>query len=169
MTGSNFVRSATTDVPADKSQAEIIGVLARYGASGFGFRRRGDVIEVTFHLPRPTGDDQSVRIPVNVATVRAKLNEFWESPKRPHTRKPDLNAQAERVAWRALLTWIEASLLAVALGAQSMEEAFFAHVLVTDESGQEGRIIEYVGTLAAGANGVLPSPRRLLLGSGDKP
>lgn len=164
----DFVKSATTTVSASASQAEIIAVLARYGASGFGFRRRGDVVEATFHLPRPGADDQSVRIPVSVTTVSEKLLAFHRTPagQRMKRRAPDTE-QAERTAWRALLIWIEASLLAVKLGAQSMEEAFFAHLVVTTDDGQEGRLVDYVATLGKAAGGTLPSARRLLLKSGE--
>jgi hypothetical protein len=164
---SDFIKAATSPVPSDRSQAEIITVLTRYGASGFGFRRRADVVEVTFHLPRTGGDEQSVRIPVNIKTVHDKLLVWHKSPARTsHTRTPDRD-QAERTAWRALLTWIEASLLAVQLGAQSLEEAFFANLLVTTDDGHEGRLVDYVATLGTAAGGTLPSPRRLLLNSGE--
>lgn len=165
---SEFLKSATTGVSADKSQGEIIATLGRYGASGFGFRRRGEVVEVTFHLPRKGADDLSVRIPVNVTTVRASLDALWSGDQRPHSKRPvDMAVQAERVAWRALLTWIDASLLAVKLGAQSMEEAFFAHLVVTTEDGLEGRLVDYVKSLGGASGGVLPSVNRLRLGSGS--
>jgi hypothetical protein len=160
---SEFVKSAITKVPAATTQSAIIEVLARYGASGFGFRRRGDVIEATFHLPRAGAGDQTVRIPVNVASVYAILQKRGRGV---GEKTPDM-AQAERTAWRALLLWIEASLLAVKLGAQSMEEAFFAHLLVTTEDGQEGRMVDYVATLGVAAGGVLPSARRLALKPGE--
>ncbi len=38
--------------------------------------------------------------------------------------------RAERVAWRNLVLWIDAALSATAAGLQTIEEAFFAHLLV---------------------------------------
>lgn len=161
---SEFVKAATTKVAASASQSEIITVLARYGASGFGFRTRGAVVEATFHLPRPTGDDVTVRVPVDVSVVLEKLLAYHHSPSRTaHTKTPD-REQAERVAWRALLVWIEASLLAVQLGAQSMEEAFFAHLVVATSEG-ERRLVEYVGELSVASGGRLPAPTTRMLPS----
>lgn len=156
----DFVRAADTDVKAERSQAAIIAMLGRYGASGFGFRRRGDIAEVTFHLPRKDRDDQTVRIPVDVRAVLTKIIRMRDT-KRARRKTPDMD-QAERVSWRALLFWIEASMMAVQLGAQSMEEAFFAHLVVTTDDGQEGRLVEYVATLGLATGGLLPSSRRLL-------
>lgn len=163
----DFVKSAMTSTPASKSQADIIAMLGRYGASGFGFRRRGDVIEVTFHMPSSRGE-QSVCIPVSVSVVRDKL----DSPSLRAARRAQRQAtfttdeQAERVAWRVLHLWIDAALSAVSLGAQTIEEAFFAHLMVTTEDGSQGRLVDYVTTLAAERGGMLPSTTQRLLGSG---
>lgn len=160
-----FLKAATTSVSVDKTQADIIATLNRYGASGFGFRRRGATVEATFHLPSKSGGDRTVSIPVNVETVREKLTAFQAARirKGAHVGKTVAVEQAERVAWRALLLWIEASLLAVALGAQSMEEAFFAHMIVETEDGQRGRVVDYFGMLTYSDTGKLPNPNRLLL------
>lgn len=146
----DYVQFYTTRVEPAQSQGDIIGVLHRYGASGFGFRRRGDVIEVTFHLTTDGDRERSVCIPVSVDRVFAKLRgAMAEKAKREKQaqREDLLRAQAERVAWRVLLQWINASLSAVAIGAQTVEEAFYAHTIVESTDGQTGRLIDYVHSL----------------------
>lgn len=167
---SDFVKSATTSTPVAKSQGDIIAMLGRYGATGFGFRRSADVIEVTFHMPRAKGGgEHSVAIPVNVRTVRAKLDapEIQRERKRQKQATFTSEDQAERVAWRVLHLWIDAALSAVSLGAQTIEEAFFAHLVVTTDDGVQGRLVDYLATLGAASGGTLPSARRLLLKSGE--
>jgi hypothetical protein len=166
---SDFVKSATTSTPVAKSQGDIIGMLGRYGASGFGFRRTGDVIEVTFHMPSEGQRDHSVCIPVDVRTVRAKL----DGPELQAARKSRRQAtfttddQAERVAWRVMHLWIDAALSAVSLGAQTIQEAFFAHLVVTTEDGTQGRLVDYIATLGLANGSALPSANRLALSSGS--
>lgn len=168
--GLDFVKAATTSTPAEKSQGDIIAMLHRYRASGFGFRARGSLVAVSFHIPKEGGADTTVEIPIDVERVHERLNGLQRA-KRSHGRHVAATvdrAQAERVAWRILYLWIDAALAAVSIGAQSIEEAFFAHLIVENTDGQSGRVIDYVHTLQEGAGGQLPAPR-LLLGSGGAP
>lgn len=169
---SDFVKSAATKVSVEESQGHIISVLHRYGASGFGFRRVGDVVTVTFHIPGAGGEERTVAIPIDVAKVRAKLNPKLDAIARNQKARGTGGdpGRAERVAWRILLDWIDASLSAVSIGAQTIEEAFYAHTVIETVDGQRGRLIDYVETIkgAGGdASGRLPNPGRTLqLGAG---
>lgn len=157
----DFVKSASTKVSVEDTQGQIIGMLHRYGASGFGFRRHGDVITVTFHIPMGSGmNDRTVAIPIDVAKVRAKLNPKLDALERHRKQRRVIDpARAERVAWRIVLDWIDASLSAVSIGAQTIEEAFYAHTVIETVDGQRGRLIDYVGTISAfGEEGKLPAP-----------
>lgn len=157
----DFVKSAATRVTVEETQGHIIAVLHRYGASGFGFRRLGDVITVTFHIPGADGRDRTIAIPLDVAKVRAKLNPKLEAIERRQKRAKIVDpGRAERVAWRIVLDWIDAALSAVSIGAQTIDEAFYAHTVIETVDGQRGRLIDYVGTIAdaVGAGGKLPNP-----------
>lgn len=163
---SDFVKAMKTETPKEKSQADIITMLQRYGASGFGFRQIGDVIEARFHIPRKAGEDHTVAIPINITHVKNRLIEVRKAKAQkgrynPSGRIPD-DAQAERVAWRILYLWIDAALAAVSIGAQSIEEAFFAHLIVGDTDGSAGRLIDYVHSLQSTTGGQLPAARLML-------
>jgi hypothetical protein len=146
----DYVQFYTTKVPAEQSQGDIIATLHRYGASGFGFRTRGPVVEVTFHIPDPTAaaGDRTVVIPINVDTVHERLHPKLKAVAAGRKEKTPDRGQSERVAWRVLLSWINAALSAVAIGAQTLEEAFHAHMIVETTDGQRGRMIDYVHVLA---------------------
>jgi hypothetical protein len=166
----DYVQFYTTRIDPMQSQGDIMSTLHRYGASGFGFHRRGSVVEVTFHLPED-GGERSVRIPVDVDRVHDRLVGQLASKARKEKQAVNtetMRAQAERVAWRVLLSWINAALSAVAIGAQTIEEAFFAHVVVETTDGQNGRLIDYVHTLEGGDGatpGRLPNPGAVIDGS----
>lgn len=167
-----FVKSATTSVPTAKSQAEVITILGRYGASGFGFRRRGDVVSVTFHMPRAKGDtrdDHTVEIPVDLANVRQRLDgPAGKAARRKAKKGGDASPeQVERVAWRLLVLWIDAALAAVSLGAQTLEDAFLAHMIVTDASGGTGRLGDYMATLEFAGVNLPPMQALRQLAAGD--
>lgn len=163
-----FVKAATTTTSPEKSQADIMAMLRRYHASGFGFRRVATKLWVSFHVPRQgDGGDHTVEIPIDTTLVLERLLEVHRL-KRSHTKRPDA-ALAERVAWRILYLWIDAALAAVAIGAQSLEDAFFAHLVMENTDGQTGRVSDYVRTLQQGTGGYQLPAARLLIGSGEPP
>jgi len=169
-----FIKAFATKTTVDKSQSDIIAVLRRYGASGFGFRKIGDIVEVTFHMLNEAKVERTVVIPLSVDTVHKRLIAMKAERVKQYSRHVSRD-QAERVAWRVLLDWIDAALLAVSVGAQTIEEAFFAHSVIVTSDGQTGRLVDYVHTLeqASGGesgSGKLPNPGRPLLQlvSGEK-
>jgi len=117
-----------TDVPAERSRAEIERVLQRYGAARFcsgwqenkgfvAFECRGR--NVRFVLPVPDKNDKRFQ---RTPTGRARRDNgdaalrAWE--------------QACRSRWRALLLVIKAKLEAVECGITTFEEEFLAHTLI---------------------------------------
>jgi hypothetical protein len=114
-----------TEVPADRSKAEIERTLKRYGAEEFvsGWDHEKAVVmfrmqdrRIRFYLPMP--DKTSFR---KTDSGRARTSEYaveqaWE--------------QAGRQRWRALALAIKAKLEAVASGITTFEEEFMAHVVM---------------------------------------
>lgn len=158
----DFLKAADTKTQVAKSQADIETLLRRYGAKGYGMQLDYERLTVTisFRLPLAGGGEMPVSIPLSwarVADLLRKRRKGYLSPR----DKEALNKQAERVAWRHLYLFIDAALTAVQVGIQTPEEAFFAHALVRTSDGDEGRIVDYIRTLGAPTDGILPSPLRL--------
>lgn len=116
-----------TEVPVEKSRAEIEGLLARYGATEFGSIRRTDHAAIIFHckglllqfvLPAPTVKDVGLRD--GRGSVRA-----------PESVARAIEAETRR-RWRALKLVIKAKLEAVATGITTFEREFLAHVVMKD-------------------------------------
>jgi hypothetical protein len=190
MTKRPFVKAETTTVAPEKSRMEIEMMLRRYGAVGFSFSQNlvsGDAT-VDFIVPDSKAKDAPripVRIPVNCYDVYDALfgqptvakpgtgcsvdgkwvPTEWRPMPRPYTHDSKRVLQAERVAWRNLVLWIDAALSAATIGLRTIAETFAGDRLVTDESGQTMRVQELLDR----ANGALPmGGRLLLLGSGTE-
>lgn len=153
----HFVKSADTRTPASQSQVALERLLRRYGAFGFGVNSDYEhhLIRVTFRVPDAPGSKTivPVRLEVSIVAIAQALfpgvktyNAYgWE--------------QAERVAWRHLVLWVDAACAATNAGLQTMSEAFLAHALVRSPGGEIKRVVEMLDDAAGegGYRGLLPA------------
>jgi hypothetical protein len=177
-----FVKSADTKASAANSRAAVEALLRRYGAVGFSVAQEMDNgllqrVVCEFVVPDTLQKDASkvpVRLPVDVRRIYDVLygrpmTSRWSEDLRRYVHTHNLNGydarkmeQAERVAWRNLVLWIDAALSAVVAGLQTVTEAFLAHTLVVNESGRALRMADYLdevgGALAPGVRALLASP-----------
>ena len=148
---SAFVKSAGTSVPTARSRGELEKVLLRYGWDGFGSGTdyKAQKITVWFSVPDDLGKDAltvPVKLEINIRDVHdalyaGKLNGLYHPA--------DLQ-QAERVAWRQLILWVDAACSAAAAGVQKRSDAFFAHCIITSPDGTQRRLTEHLDLLADG-------------------
>src|SRR5690349_19671732 len=116
----SFVKARHTEVAASRSQGELEKVLRRYGATGFGVQSdyTAGQIRVFFRVPDGPGEAATipVRLEVDVKAVRALLNNgkrkrsyrrWTGSSYVTKDRDAEEMAQAERVAWRHLVLWVD--------------------------------------------------------------
>jgi hypothetical protein len=106
-----------TEVPAERSKAEIERTLTKFGADQFGYGWKGDAAVIVFRaqgrhirfvLPMPTAAD--------LKGMRSK----------------DARDRETRRRWRALNLCIKAKLESVATNIETFEESFMAHVVLPD-------------------------------------
>ena len=128
-----FVKSADTSTSVSSSQRDLERILRRYGASDFNLGSDWEkrIARVAFRVPDTPGSKVSVpvRLEVSITAVanaldprEGKVTQYgWE--------------QAERVAWRHLVLWVDAACSAAGAGMQTMSEAFLAHTLVKAPDG----------------------------------
>lgn len=116
-----------TEVPSDKSRAEIEAVLTRYGASGFMYGWQGANAIVAFEM-------LGRRVKFLLPLPDRNASEFLITPVRNKRRSPEQAAeqyeQAVRQRWRALSLVIKAKLEAVESGITMFEEEFLAHIVL---------------------------------------
>lgn len=113
-----------TSVPVSRSLSEIDLLLTKYGASEFGFHRKGDEVIISFRIA-----DVDVRMTV---TMPPKSDYAYTDSGRTRTLNQMLNAweQACRQKWRVLLLGIKAKLAMVDEGVTTIEREFMADVVV---------------------------------------
>jgi hypothetical protein len=153
-----FIKSSGTSTRVDSSKQQLEAMLRRYGASSFlvshEFTSRRS--SISFTLPNdPKHPSALVPVRLDVETDRVARLLFPRDVRRLTSAQYD---QAERVAWRNLLLWVDAALSAASIGLQTITEAFFAHTVV----GPAGeRMMDLVGAyqsqLGAGVQRLLTS------------
>jgi hypothetical protein len=120
--------ASQTQVPADRSRAEIERTLARYGATGFFYGWEGnraiigfvaDNRQVKFLLPLPDkGTTELTHTPQGRTRTASSASQAYE--------------QAVRQRWRALALVIKAKLEAVETGIVTFEDEFAMFIVLPD-------------------------------------
>lgn len=142
----SFVKSATTSTSVVNSKSELEKMLRRYRAAAFSVAQdyKNDRAVVMFQIantPDKNARIIDVRFPVDVRKVYDRLygqprKNRWVEGKGyvpefdPAGYVPKLLEQAERVAWRNVILWVDAQLSAASVGIQTAEEAFIAHTAI---------------------------------------
>ena len=120
-----------TEVPAERSRAEIESLLRRYGATGFlsgwaggrahvAFEMSGRRLKFVMKVPMPSEKRFTSyrRGTADVARSSDAAYRLWE--------------QVGRQIWRALLLVIKAKLEAVEAGISVFDDEFLAHIVMPD-------------------------------------
>jgi hypothetical protein len=116
--------ASKTEVPTDRSRAEIERTLVRYGATKFmyGWDESAAVVMFDMHkrrlkfvLPLPRRDEFRLT-PTRKVRTESSQNEAYE--------------QACRQRWRALALTIKAKLESVESGIEQFEEAFMPQIVL---------------------------------------
>jgi hypothetical protein len=125
--------AANTEVPVDRSRAELEKTLEKYGASQFiyGTEKNRVVIGfsmhdrmVRFNIPMPDKTDKEI------TTYRSG---GWDRKRTAGAIEEKFN-QALRQRWRALVLVIKAKLEASESGITDFETEFLSHIILPDGS-----------------------------------
>ncbi len=124
--------ASSTTVPVERSQAELVGLLKRHGATAHAFGISKGVAQVMFEL-----QDRRVRFELKIpiyaefgakmpSTIRCRAPNVREAWCRAHA------SQVERQRWRALILVVKAKLELIAEGMGSVETEFLANIVLPD-------------------------------------
>lgn len=121
---------ATTKIAAEKTAQEIGTLLAQAGASAvlteYGKDRK--ITGLSFRLPIG-GQETPFNLPARIEPVFLYLQK-QRSPSFRHRKEAEDRFQAERVAWRQLLRWIQAQLAMIETGMVAAGEVFMPYIQV---------------------------------------
>lgn len=118
----------TTKISAEKTAMEIQGYLIQAGASRIltEYDKSKKLTGLCFQLP-VKGIDVPFSLPARIEPV-FKYLQRKRSPMTRMRKEQDDRMQAERVAWRQLLRWIQAQLAMIDTGMVAAEEVFLPYV-----------------------------------------
>jgi hypothetical protein len=113
-----------TQVPSDRSRAEIERTLRRYGATAFAYGWQEGQAQVMFEMA-------SRRIVFRLPMPDPASKDFMLTPTgrdRSASAAEEAYEQAVRQRWRALALVIKAKLEAVEAGISTVEDEFLSHI-----------------------------------------
>jgi hypothetical protein len=125
-----LIKNYTTDIPVDRTIAEIQTILAQNGARGIAleYDEHGRIKDIFFKITL-NSKELPFRLPAKAERVYQALwgeRQDWE-----HTRYGEgWRAQAERIAWRICKTWLEAQITLINLDQAKMEEVFLPYLIL---------------------------------------
>lgn len=149
----------TTEVPAEKSIAEITRILQEGGANAILFLYDVDkrVSAIQFKLTTSFGET-AFELPANIASVSLAINAQIKAEsdairfRRKRSRSIPLRllndrAQAERIAWRIVKDWCEANVAINQIGAAKLEQVLIPFAVDATGKTFYTRLIERGGPL----------------------
>lgn len=124
----NSLFMGTTDKPAYISIGDITRTLVAFGAKSItsDYDKDGRITGMVFGLETPLGI-YHYSLPARSEFIYQRLRSERKRDRGGDSEKKD-KEQAERVAWRQLLRWIEAQLALVQTGMSDSGEVFFPYL-----------------------------------------
>lgn len=119
-----------TEVPSDRSRAEIEKTLRRYGASAFAYGWQGREAQVMFEMA-----DRRIRFALPMPDpADTEFTRTETGRDRSPAAAEKAYEQAVRQRWRALALVIKAKLEAVEAQISTVEDEFLSHIVLPDGS-----------------------------------
>ena len=125
-----LIKNYTTNIPVEKTIAEIQKLLAHNGARGIAleYDEQGNIKDIFFKIIL-NNKELPFRLPAKADNVYATLHEG--SPDHYHARYGhQWQEEAQRIAWRICKTWLEAQLTLINLEQAKMEEVFLPYLVM---------------------------------------
>jgi hypothetical protein len=125
-----LIKNYTTDIPVERTIAEIQQLLVHNGARGIAleYDERGSIKDIFFKVI-VNQRELPFRLPAKAGKVYTALHEG--TPDHYHTRYGNQwRAEAERIAWRICKTWLEAQITLINLEQAKIEEVFLPYLIL---------------------------------------
>ena len=117
----------TTKISAERTAQEISGCLIQSGASAIRQDlKEKRIVGLSFTL-EVNGESVPFSLPVRVEPVFVRLQKKLSPRNRAKNAQSQLQ-QAERVAWRQLLRWIQAQVALIDTGMVDPQEVFMPYI-----------------------------------------
>lgn len=126
----------TTEVPPERSIAEIQKMLSMHGVQGILTEYDGPQVSAVSFRILVSGTMIDFRLPCNWRAVQTVFQTKNENRKRIHGRIErlidDSQEHATGVAWRIIKDWVEAQLAIVELNQITLPQVFLSHAVTVN-------------------------------------
>jgi hypothetical protein len=125
-----LIKNYTTDVPAERTIAEIQKLLVQNGARGIAteYDEQGNIKDIFFKII-VDNKELPFRLPAKADRVYQAL--WGDKQRSQHDRYgKGWKQQAERIAWRICKSWLEAQITLINLEQAKMEEIFLPYLVL---------------------------------------
>ena len=113
----------TTKKDPEDTMAEIKKLLKHYGMTRFNESYKDGGVSGCVFSVNIMGKETAFSLPIN-------WEPLWERSKRGETKYIKDEVQAQRVAWRQVLRWIESQLALIDIGMAEFQEIFLPYAMV---------------------------------------
>lgn len=139
--------ASKTEVPIEKSKMEIERIVRRYGATGFASGWQGTRATLQFLIGKDAAS-RHIRFSMDLPDPKDQKFRFHSRGLRSQESAEKEWEQACRQKWRALALLVKAKLEAVDAKISTIEESFFADIVMPDgrtvyESARENVRVAY--------------------------
>jgi hypothetical protein len=118
----------TTEIPAERTAAEVSSCLVQAGATSVSTNWDGGKIVGLAWTMRVGPGDIQFKMPARVQPVYQLLLKRRSDRFPNDETKARILEQAERVAWRQLLRWVQAQLAMIEVGMAKNAEVFMSYI-----------------------------------------
>ena len=125
-----LIKNYTTDIPVERTIAEIQKILAQNGARGIAleYDRSGHIKDIFFKIILHN-KELPFRLPAKADKVYTALHEG--TPDHYHARYgQQWRDEAQRIAWRICKTWLVAQITLINLEQAKIEEVFLPYLIM---------------------------------------
>jgi hypothetical protein len=125
-----LIKNYTTDIPVERTIAEIQKILAQNGARGIAIEYdEGGTVKDIFFKIKLDNKELPFRLPAKAERVYQAL--WGEKLEWEQTRYGEgWRQQAQRIAWRICKTWLEAQITLINLEQAKIEEVFLPYLIM---------------------------------------
>lgn len=139
----------TTQIPAEKTAAEICYVLVQSGATNINQQYEDKRLVGLRWTMLIAGQTIPFEMPVRVEPIHCTLEKRISPRMRYKADQTKLRQQAERVAWRQLLRWVQAQTAMIETGMVEAAEVFSPYMSFPQgtlyKCLQEGKLTRLLG------------------------
>jgi hypothetical protein len=128
-----LIKNYTTDIPVDRTIAEIQKILAQNGARGIAleYDDSGNIKDIFFKIIL-NKKELPFRLPAKAEKVYTALHEGTSDHYHARYGK-QWRAEAQRIAWRICKTWLEAQITLINLEQAKLEEVFLPYLIMPND------------------------------------